>query len=259
MATTIELVGPNAVVTGVSGGIGRATAVALARAGANVLGVYRSNHEGADLVRSQIEAAGREAIIIQGDTGDSELAPALSRAALERWGSVDIWVNNAASLMVKPLIDTTDEDWHGLMAANLHGFFYGSREAARVMYGQGRGRIINVTSAADILVVANLGAYIAAKGGVHALTLTAAAEYSARGVRVNSVAPGGIDTPAIRRYFDKFPEFEQQTVNTHAMRRLGRPEEVAEPVVWLASDRASFVTGSCISCDGGVMVNSHLL
>ena len=160
MTRSIELVGPSAVVTGVSKGIGRAMAVALAEAGANIVGVYRSDDDGAALVQSQIEAAGREAVLIKGDTGDPEMANRLASTAVERWGSLDIWINNAAALMVKPLIETTDDDWHGLMAANLHGFFYGCRAAAAVMYGQRRGRIINVTSAADILVVANLGAYI---------------------------------------------------------------------------------------------------
>jgi NAD(P)-dependent dehydrogenase (short-subunit alcohol dehydrogenase family) len=103
-----------------------------------------------------------------------------------------------------------------------------------------------------------LGAYAAAKGGVHTLTMTAAAEYAARGVRVNSVAPGGFETPAIARYFEQFPELKERTIATHAMRRLGKPEEIAEPVVWLASDRASFVTGSSLLCDGGVLINSHL-
>jgi NAD(P)-dependent dehydrogenase (short-subunit alcohol dehydrogenase family) len=253
MATTIELVGPNAVVTGVSGGIGRATAVALARAGANVLGVYRSNHEGADLVRSQIEAAGREAIIIQGDTGDSELAPALSRAALERWGSVDIWVNNAASLMVKPLIDTTDEDWHGLMAANLHGFFYGSREAARVMYGQGRGRIINVTSAADILVVANLGAYIAAKGGILGLTKTLALEAAEHDVTVNAVSPGATDTPLNLKAYT--PEVRATYEHRIPLGRIGTEEEVADVIVFLASKASRYLTGQEIVVDGGLVIN----
>ena len=89
--------------------------------------------------------------------------------------------------------------------------------------------------------------------------MSAAAEYSARGVRVNSVAPGGMETPAIKRYFDKFPEFAEKTIAQHAMRRLGQTSEVAEPVIWLASDRASFVTGTCLVCDGGSLVNSHLL
>jgi NAD(P)-dependent dehydrogenase (short-subunit alcohol dehydrogenase family) len=253
MATTIELVGPNAVVTGVSRGIGRATAVALARAGANVLGAYRSDHEGAELVRSQIEAEGREAIIIQGDTGDPELAGALSREALKRWGSVDIWVNNAAALMVKPLIETTDEDWHGLLAANLHGFFYGSREAARIMYGQGRGRIINVTSAADILVVANLSAYIAAKGGILGLTKTLALEAAEHDVTVNAVSPGATDTPLNLRAYT--PEVRATYQRRIPLGRIGTEEEVADVIVFLASTASRYLTGQEIVVDGGLVIN----
>jgi NAD(P)-dependent dehydrogenase (short-subunit alcohol dehydrogenase family) len=119
--------------------------------------------------------------------------------------------------------------------------------------------VVNITTASVFKGEAMLAAYAAAKGGVHTLTMTAAAEYAARGVRVNSVAPGGFETPAIARYFEQFPEFKERTVSTHAMRRLGKAEEIAQPVIWLASDRASFVTGSCILCDGGVLVSSHLL
>ena len=127
------------------------------------------------------------------------------------------------------------------------------------MLASGGGSIINITTASVFKGEAMLGAYTAAKGGVESLTRTAAAEYAARGLRINTVAPGGMETPAILRYFEEFPEFKEKTVASHAMRRLARPEEVAEPVIWLASDRASFVTGSCLVCDGGVAVNSHML
>jgi NAD(P)-dependent dehydrogenase (short-subunit alcohol dehydrogenase family) len=248
-----ELVGPSAVVTGVSKGIGRATAVALARAGANIVGCYHSDHDGAARVREQIEAAGREAVIFQADTGDPATAPRLAAEATSRWGSLDIWVNNAARLMVKPLIETTDEDWHGLLAANLHGFFYGSREAAKVMYGQGRGRIINITSAADVLVVANLAAYVAAKGGILGLTKTLALEAAEHDVTVNAVSPGATDTPlnlkaytpAVRRtYEERIP-----------LGRIGSEDEIADVVVFVASHASRYLTGQEIVVDGGLVIN----
>jgi NAD(P)-dependent dehydrogenase (short-subunit alcohol dehydrogenase family) len=127
------------------------------------------------------------------------------------------------------------------------------------MLERGGGSIINIITASVAKGEAMLSPYVAAKGGVDALTKTGASEYAARGIRVNSVAPGGFETPAIMRYFEEFPEFKESTVRQHAMRRLGQPEEVAQPVVWLASDRASFITGASIVCDGGIMVNSHLL
>jgi NAD(P)-dependent dehydrogenase (short-subunit alcohol dehydrogenase family) len=127
------------------------------------------------------------------------------------------------------------------------------------MLQNGGGSIVNITTAGVVKGEAMLAAYVAAKGGVDALTRAAASEYSARGIRVNSVAPGGFETPALARYFERFPDKKQITIGTNAQRRLGRPEEVAEPVIWLASDRASFVTGASLACDGGVVVNSHLL
>lgn len=166
MTATVELVGPGAVVTSVSKGIGCAIAVELARAGANVAGVYRSDDDGADAVRSEIESEGREAMIVRGDTGDPALARRLA-----------------------------DEDWHGLLAADLRGYFYGSRAAPQATYPQGRGRIINITSATDVLAVKELGVYIAAKGGILGLTRTLALESARHGVTVNALSPGATDTP----------------------------------------------------------------
>lgn len=247
------LVGPSAVVTGVSNGIGRAIAVALAEAGANVVGCYYSDHDGAQRVRSQVEAAGQEAVILQADSGDPATAEQLAATAIQRWGSLDIWVNNAARLMVKPLIETTDEDWHGLLAANLHGYFYGSRAAARVMYEQAKGRIINITSAADVLVVANLGAYIAAKGGILGLTKTLALEAAQHNVTVNAVSPGAIDTPLnIKAYT---PEVRRTYEHRIPLGRIGSEAEIADVVVFVASHGSRYLTGQEIVVDGGLVIN----
>lgn len=256
MTSTIQLVGPNAVITGVSRGIGRASAVALARAGANIVGVYHSDTEGAELVRAQIEAAGTEAVILQGDTGDPDTAARLGATALERWGSVDIWVNNAARMMVKPVIETSDDDWHGLLASNLHGFFYGSREAARIMYGQRRGSIINVTSAADVLPVANLGAYIAAKGGILGLTKTLALEAAEHNVTVNAISPGATDTPLNARAYT--PEVRATYEERIPLGRIAAEDEIADALVFLATTSARYVTGQEIVVDGGLVINGSV-
>lgn len=252
MART-ALVGSSAVVTGVSNGIGRAIAVALAESGANIAGCYYSDHDGADRVRSQIESVGREAVIIQADTGDPATADRLVDEATARWGTLDIWVNNAARLMVKPLIDTTDEDWHGLLNANLHGFFYGSRAAARAMYPQGRGRIINITSAADVLVVANLGAYVAAKGGIVGLTKTLALEAAAHNVTVNAVSPGAIDTPLNAKAYT--PDVRRTYEARIPLGRIGAEAEIADVVVFVASHASRYLTGQEIVVDGGLVIN----
>jgi len=248
-----RLVGTSAVVTGVSNGIGRAIAVALADAGANIVGAYYSDHDGAAQVREQIEGLGREAVILQADTGDPATAERLAAEATSRWDSLDIWVNNAARLMVKPLVETSNEDWHGLLAANLHGFFYGSRAAAMVMYGQQRGRIINITSAADVLVVANLGAYIAAKGGILGLTKTLALEAAEHGVTVNAVSPGAIDTPLNASAYT--PDVRRTYEHRIPLGRIGAEDEIADVVVFVASHASRYMTGQEIVVDGGLVIN----
>lgn len=253
MAFSSPLVGSSAVVTGVSQGIGRATAVALARAGADVAGVFYNDAEGADAVVAEIEATGREAVIFEADTGDPTTAERLAEEATKRWGSLDIWVNNAAKLMVKPLVNTSDDDWHGLLAANLHGFFYGSRAAARLMYEQGRGRIINVTSAADILFVANLGAYATAKGGILAMSKNLALEAAQHDVTVNCISPGAIDTPL---NIDAWTEEVRRTYEERIpLGRVGTEKEVADVVVFLASEASRYITGQELVVDGGLVIN----
>lgn len=253
MAFTTPLVGTSAVVTGVSQGIGRATAIALARAGANVAGVYYLDPGGAEAVVGAIEAEGREAAIFEADTGDPNTAERLADEATRKWGALDIWVNNAARLLVKPLVETVDEDWHGLLAANFHGFFYGSRAAARIMYAQGRGRIINVTSAADILFVANLGAYAAAKGGILAMSKNLALEAAAHDVTVNCVSPGAIDTPL---NVDAWTPEVRRTYNQRIpLGRVGAEEEVADVIAFLASEASRYITGQELVVDGGLVIN----
>jgi NAD(P)-dependent dehydrogenase (short-subunit alcohol dehydrogenase family) len=157
------------------------------------------------------------------------------------------------------LHEIDDRTWDRTIAVTLSGVFYSMKYEIPAMLASGGGSIVNITSSGALKGEAMLAAYVAAKGGVDTLTRAGAAEYAQRGIRVNSVAPGGFETPAIKRYFEKFPEFEAKTVGTNALRRLGQPEEVAQPVLWLASDRSSYVTGTSVTCDGGVMVNSHLL
>ncbi len=253
MTAELELVGPVAVVTGVSSGIGRATAVALARAGAHVAGVFQGADGEADAVRAEIEAAGREHHIFAADTGEPSTADRLADEASSRWGGVDIWVNNAARLMVKPLTETTDDDWHGLLAPNLHGYFYGCRAAARTMFERGRGRIVNVSSAADILAVANLSAYITAKGGIVALTKTLALEAAPHGVTVNAVAPGAIETPLnATAYTDEVRATYRRRI---PLGRIGTEDDVAGVIVFLASTASSYMTGQEVVVDGGLVID----
>lgn len=248
------------IVTGAAQGLGEAICALAAREGSRVV-VSDVGDELGEGVAAAIREAGGEAIYAHADVSDEGQMKELVAGAVECFGRVDWLCNNAVGGAggFGPLDGIDVEHWSRTVDVCMKGVFLGMKHAIPAMLEGGGGAVVNITTTGIFKGEAMLGAYVAAKGGVHALTMATASEYAARGVRVNSVAPAGMETRAIRRYFEKYPEFKEKTIATHAMRRLGRPEEVAEAVVWLASDRASFVTGACLVCDGGNLVNSHLL
>ncbi len=247
----MTLHGSRAVVTGAATGIGQALAVGLARAGADVATIDLADLEE---TAALVGGTGRDFLGLRGDTGERAAVDGLAESAAERFGGIDIWVNSAARLMVKPLVDTSDDDWHGLLAANLHGYFYGCRAAGRRMIEQGEGgRIVNLSSAADILAVGGLGAYTAAKGAIVALTKTLAVELAPHAVTVNAVAPGATDTRMNQSAYT--PEVRRTYEQRIPLGRIGSPEEVADAAVFLATHEARYVTGQELVVDGGLTID----
>ena len=249
------LEGKVALVTGAGGGIGRTTAEVFARDGARVC-VSDIDVDGGEETAASIREAGGDAFFIRTDISNEDEVRAMVAATVDRYGGLHCASNNAArGVGFRLLTEITRERWDQCLGVSLTGTWLCMKHEIPAMIESGGGAIVNIASVSALRGQADQAAYAAAKGGVISLTLTGAAEFAEHGVRVNGVAPGGIETPGIAHYFEQFPEVKNETIGRHAMRRLGAPHEIADAVSYLCSDRASFITGQVLTADGGLLVN----
>ncbi len=242
-----------ALVTGGGSGIGRACALAFAREGAKVVVADIMERGGKETVQ-MIKEAGGESIFVKTDVSKTADVEALVKRAVDTYGRLDCGINNAGIEGINaPTADYTEENWERVININLKGVWLCMKYEIPEMQKQGGGAIVNMASVAGLVGFQGMPAYCASKGGIIQLTKVAALEYAKSGIRVNAVCPGVIRTPMVERVTGGNPEAEAQFTAIEPVGRMGTPEEIAESVVWLCSDAASFVTGHPMVVDGGLI------
>ena len=243
------LTGKVALVTGGSRGIGRAICLELAKEGAKVVVNYAGSQAAAEEVVEQIKAAGGEAIAVQGDVASSADADKMVSTTVETFGRIDILVNNAGITRDNLLMRMKEDEWDAVINTNLKGVFNCTKAATRPMMKQRAGRIINISSVVGIQGNPGQANYVSAKAGVIGLTKSNAKELATRGITVNAVAPGYIQTDMTENLGD---DVKTKLLETIPLARMGQPEDIANVVSFLASDKASYMTGQVLSVDGGM-------
>lgn len=244
----MSLTGSVAVVTGGASGIGRETSLALGKAGVKLVIGNRNAQQGEDVVAA-IKDAGGVAVFQQTDVTDAPQVRALVERAVQEFGSLDLAFNNAGvDGELKPLHEQSLESAIKVMDVNVNGVFYAMKYEIEQMLKQGHGAIVNTSSILGLKGTAKFGPYVASKHAVIGLTRSAALDYAQRGIRINAVAPGPIETPMLSSITGGDPQSFGQAV---PMGRIGQPREITNAVLWLLSDEASFVTGHVLTADGG--------
>lgn len=243
--------GKTALVTGASRGIGRAVALRLAEEGVRVAINYAGNVKAAEEVKASVEAAGGTAILCQADIADSAAVEAMIADVVKEFGAIDILVNNAGITRDTLLMRMKDEDFAKVLDTNLKGVFYCTKAVAKLMMKKRSGRIVNMASVVGLVGNAGQTNYAAAKAGVIGFSKSAAKELASRGITVNVVAPGFIGTDMTAG----LPESVKEKMLTDIpLGRMGEPEDVANAVLFLASDQASYITGQVVNVDGGMVM-----
>lgn len=248
-----DLLGKIALVTGGTSGIGRETAVLFAKSGAKLVVSGRRETEGKETL-DLIRAAGGDGLFVQGDVSKAADVQALVQKTVDKFGRLDIAFNNAGIEGTwVPIVEQTEEDWNRVMDINLKGTWLCLKyELQQMLKQSGGGAIVNMSSIAGLMGSAGAATYIASKHGVIGLTKTAALESAKSGIRVNAVCPAVIETAMGDRIFGA-PEINKRVLSFHPIGRFGKPMEVAEAVLWMCSDRASFMTGQTLVLDGGFL------
>ncbi|HCO29362.1 MAG TPA: beta-ketoacyl-ACP reductase [Lachnospiraceae bacterium] len=243
------LEGKIAIVTGGSRGIGREIALTLAGYGATVVVNYNGSKEKAQEVVDTIKSQGKEAIAIKASVSDSKEVESMIKEVMDQFGRIDILVNNAGITKDNLMMKMTEEDFDAVIDTNLKGTFYCMKQVYRIMLKQRYGRIINMSSVTGVIGNAGQVNYAASKAGVIGMTKSLARELGSRGITVNAVAPGFIETEMTDVLSDKVKE---EIANQIPLKRMGAVKDVAETVAFLASDKASYITGQVLHVDGGM-------
>lgn len=243
--------GKSALVTGASRGIGKAIALALAAEGAQVAINYAGNTAKAEEVKAQIEAAGGRAILVQADVADAAQVEEMVKKVAEEFGSIDILINNAGITRDGLLMRMKEEQWDAVLNTNLKSVFNCTKAVTKLMMKKRYGRIVNMSSVVGRMGNAGQANYAAAKAGIIGFSKSVAKELASRGITVNMIAPGCIETDMTAALPDKVKEAMLADI---PLGRVGRPEDIAEAAVFLASDKAGYITGQIINVDGGMVM-----
>lgn len=242
-----------AILTGGNSGIGRATAIALAREGAKVTVAARRVSEGEETVRL-IKEAGSNGIFVKTDVANENDVSSLVEKTVDTYGRLDYAVNNAGmGEKMTPLVEQTSEKFDQIMNTNVRGVWLSMKYEIQEMMKNGGGAIVNMSSGAGLVGFPQMPVYIASKHAVLGLTKSAALEYAKSGIRINAIAPGGVETEMLMQTIGDDHQFLETFKSMHPIGRIGTPEEIANAVVWLLSDKASFVLGHTLLVDGGIV------